>query len=49
MEVLEVIKTRRSVRRFTPEAVADEALRAVLEPLGGRPPGPTRSAGRSWW
>ena len=31
MEVLEAIKTRRSVRRFAPEPVPNEALRAVLE------------------
>ena len=31
MEVLEAIRTRRSVRKFSPEPVPEEALRAVLE------------------
>ena len=31
MEVLEAIKTRRSVRKFSPEPVPEKALRTVLE------------------
>ena len=31
MEVLEAIRTRRSVRKFSPEPVPEEALRTVLE------------------
>ena len=31
MEVLEAIRTRRSVRKFSPEPVSDEELRRVLE------------------
>ena len=31
MDVLEAIRTRRSVRKFSPEPVSDEELRAVLE------------------
>ena len=31
MDVLEAIRTRRSVRKFSPEPVSDEELRRVLE------------------
>ena len=31
MEVLEAIRTRRSVRKFSPEPIPEEALRTVLE------------------
>lgn len=31
MDVLEAIRTRRSVRRYTPDAVPEEAVRALLE------------------
>ena len=48
-DFLELVHTRRSIRRFKPDAVPQERSKRYWRPGAGPCPGPTHSPGSSWW
>ncbi len=49
MELLEAVKTRRSIRAFKTDAVPQEIIKQILEAARWSPPGGTPSPGNWWW